>query len=151
MAAIVPNTPIVAPTGGDAAFKIIGGMAASCLVGALVTDIVYARAPDMVWVTFSVWLITIGLIVAAVATLVGLVDRVVHGRFGTLFSTRWPYLIGFALVVVVSIFNAFVHSRDAYQAVVPEGITLSAIAVVLLALTPIVGGAYSRTRVRKAP
>ena len=130
----------------DRPFRMLGGMAATCFIGALVTDIVYARAPDMVWV--SVWAITIGLIVAAVATLTGLVDRAVHRRFGTL-GTRWPYLLGFALVVVVEIFNAFVHSRDAYQAVVPEGITLSAVAVVLLVATLVVGRTHLRGTSRK--
>lgn len=135
--------------GGDLGFKMLGGIAATCFIGGLVTDIVYARDPDMVWVTFSVWAITIGLIVAAVATLFGLVARLVHHRLGTI-GALWPYLVGFAIVVIVEIFNAFVHSRDAYEAVVPDGITLSAVAVALLVLTPIVGSAFSRSRTRKA-
>lgn len=148
--ASIPNTTVVPPAGVDLPFKLIGGLAASCFIGALVTDIVYARSPDFVWVTFSVWAITIGLILAGVATLIGLVDRVVHGRFGLLLQTRWPYLAGFAAVVGIEFINVFVHSRDAYQAVVPEGITLSAVAVALLVLTPVAGRAISRSRTRKA-
>ncbi len=128
-------------------FRMVFGFAAACFVGALVTDIVYVEVPDMQWSNFSMWLITVGLIVAAVAanvglviaavaTLIGLIDRLVHGRFGML-STQWPYLLGFAAVVVVSIFNAFVHSRDAYQSVVPTGLTLSIVAVVTLLLIPV--------------
>ncbi len=132
----------------DLPFKLIGGLAASCFVGALVTDLVYLDTPDFMWVTFSVWLITVGLIVAGVATLAGLIDRLVHRRFGLL-ASRWPYLLGFAAAIVVSIFNAFVHSRDAYQAVVPDGLALSAIAVALLVLTPLVGRAYLDARSRK--
>ena len=132
----------------DLPFKLVGGLAASCFIGALVTDIVYSLAPDFKWVTFSVWLITFGLIVAAVATVVGLIHRLRRGRFGAVFA-YWPYLLGFAAAIVVSIFNAFVHSRDGYQAVVPEGLTLSAVAVLLLVLTPIVARTVSRTRIRK--
>ncbi len=138
------------PGDADTPFKLIGGFAAACFVGALVTDIVYAQAPEFMWVTFSVWLITVGLIVAGVAALVGLIDRIVHHRLGAL-GSRWPYLVGFAAVVVVSIVNAFVHSRDAYQAVVPEGIALSALAVLLLVLTAIVGRTVSRQSIRKSP
>ncbi|MEO8937415.1 MAG: DUF2231 domain-containing protein [Burkholderiaceae bacterium] len=144
------NRLVIAPVGNDLPFKWVGGFAASCFVGALFTDIVYAEAPNAMWVTFSVWLITIGLIVAGVAALVGFIDRVAHHRLGML-GNVWPYLIGFAAVVVVSIFNAFVHSRDAYQAVVPGGITLSAVAVALLVLTAIVGRAHTRSRTRKTP
>ena len=138
----------VDPAETDRLFRSIITVAASCFIGALVTDIVYARAPDFVWVTFSVWLITVGLLVAAVAALVGLVDRIVHKRLGTL-GSRWPYLVGIVAAVVVSIFNAFVHSRDAYQAVVPDGITLSAVAVLLLLLTPLAGRLLTPTRSRE--
>lgn len=143
-----PYTPAIAQD-GDLPFKLIGGLAASCFVGGLVADIVYSLSPDFKWVTFSVWLITIGLLVAALATVVGLIDRVRLNQFGSLFA-YWPYLLGFAAAVVVSIFNAFVHSRDAYEAVVPDGLTLSAVTVLLLLLTPIFARAVFRSRIRKA-
>ena len=139
---------VPAPVDRDLPFKLIGGLAASCCIGALVCDVVYTQSPDFMWVTFSVWLITIGLIVAGVAALVGLIDRLRRGRLGAL-SVRWPYLVGFAAVVIVSIFNAFVHSRDAYEAVVPDGIALSAVAVALLVLTPLFARAVLNTRHRK--
>ena len=135
---------------GDLPFKLLGAMSATCFVAALVTDIVYTRSPEFLWTTFSIWAITIGLFLAGFAALAGLIDRAVHHRFNT-FAGQWPYVLGFAVVVIVEIFNAFVHSRDAYESVVPEGIALSAIAVALLVLTAIVGRSYTRTRLRKAP
>jgi uncharacterized membrane protein len=42
---------------------------------------------------------------------------------------------GYALAVVVSLINAFIHSRDGYTAVVPTGLMLSALVVVILLLT----------------
>ena len=144
------NAPVVTRSeDADVPFKLFFGAAAFCFIGALVTDIVYAREPDMVWVTFSVWLITIGLILALVAVVVGAIDRLVRHRFGAL-SSRWPYVLGFAAASVVEIFNAFVHSRDAYLAVVPDGITLSAVTFVILVATALVGRAYSRTRTRRS-
>ena len=144
------NAPVVAVVQDtDVPFKLFFGAAASCFVGALATDIVYARAPEMVWVTFSVWLITIGLILALVAVILGAIDRAIHHRFGAL-TSYWPYLLGFAAASVVEIFNAFVHSRDAYEAVVPQGLALSVLAVALLALTSFVGRAHFRSRTRKS-
>jgi uncharacterized membrane protein len=133
----------------DRPFRAIFNLAVACFIGALISDIVYARAPDFIWAIFSIWLITVGLLISAAAALVGLIDRIVHRHFGTL-ASRWPYLVGIVAAVVVEIFNAFVHSRDAYLSVVPDGITLSAVAVVLLLLTPIVGRALSNNRTRKA-
>ena len=148
----MPSTAyeIEAPLHGhDLPFKLVGGLAAACFIAALVCDVVYVSSPDFKWVTFSVWLITCGLVIAGAATLIGLVDRLVRGRFGAL-GSYWPYLLGFAAVVLVSLINAFVHSRDAYEAVVPDGLALSVVAVALLGLTPILARAHTRARFRKA-
>jgi len=36
-----------------------------CFVGAFITDIVYWRSMSFIWETFSVWLLTAGLVGAA--------------------------------------------------------------------------------------
>ena len=43
-------------------------------VGALVTDLVYWRTASMMWETFSVWLITAGLIMGGCAAIAGAID-----------------------------------------------------------------------------
>lgn len=149
MASSLTNAVVARTESEDLPFKLLFGAAACCFVGALVTDVVYARAPDMVWVTFSVWLITIGLILAAIAVVAGAIDRLARRRFALLWS-RWPYVVGFAAASVVELFNAFVHSRDAYEAVVPDGITLSLVAVAILALTPIAARVWLRSSTRKS-
>jgi uncharacterized membrane protein len=52
-------------------------------------------------------------------------------------------VIGYALTILISLLNAFVHSRDAYTAVVPDGLTLSAIVVAVLLLTSWIGAALA--------
>jgi uncharacterized membrane protein len=47
----------------------------------------------------------------------------------------WPRAIGYGLAVLLALTNAFVHSRDGYTAVVPTGLTLSALVIVVLLLT----------------
>jgi uncharacterized membrane protein len=57
-------------------------------------------------------------------------------------------VVGYALAVLLSLTNAFVHSRDGYTAVVPTGLALSALVVVVLLLTARVGTALAnRSRV----
>ncbi|MGI4875970.1 MAG: DUF2231 domain-containing protein [Janthinobacterium lividum] len=117
-------------------FRLVFGFAAACFVGALATDIVYADGAEMQWSNFSMWLITAGLVVAAIAAVVGIVE-LFTSRPGRWLSTGWPLPVGAAAASIVALFNAFVHSRDAYQSVVPTGITLSIVTVVILVLIPI--------------
>jgi uncharacterized membrane protein len=55
----------------------------------------------------------------------------------------WPRGIGYAVAVLLSLTNAFVHSRDGYTAVVPLGLTLSALVVIVLLSTAWIGMASS--------
>jgi uncharacterized membrane protein len=83
------------------------------------------------WETFSIWLLTAGLLVAPFAGLALLFDLVVRRRS---FRPAWfPLLVG-VVGAVLSIFNAFIHSRDGYTAVVPAGLTLSAIVAVTIVI-----------------
>jgi uncharacterized membrane protein len=105
---------------------------AAYFVGALVTDLVYWRMPDVLWERFSIWLIAAGLIVAGLATVAYMIDLVGHRRID---RPAWPRAIGYALAVLLALTNAFVHSRDGYTAVVPTGLMLSGLVVLVLLLT----------------
>lgn len=120
-------------------FRLVFGLAAACFIVALITDIVYADVPDMQWSNFSMWLITAGLIVAAVAAMIGIVELLVT-RPTHWFRAGWALPVGAGAASIVSVFNACVHSRDAYESVVPTGLTLSIVAVVILLLIPIFEG-----------
>lgn len=103
---------------------------AACFIVTVVTDIAYARSANMAWETFSVWLLTIGLVAAGVIVAVGLIQAFGQGR--------WPAMtvrVGYAIALILSLVNAFVHSRDGYTSVMPTGLALSVIVVVVLALT----------------
>lgn len=105
-----------------------------CFFGALLTDITYARSYDMQWANFSVWLITAGLLLGGLGAVAALFDLATHRLVRTR-GSGWLYAFGYILAWVLSLFNAFVHSRDAYTSVVPAGLTLSAIVFVLLLIT----------------
>lgn len=106
----------------------------ACFVGTLFTDIVYARTADMQWANMSAWMLTVGLIVSVLVVIAGLVDFVGAPRIRRL-RAAWIHAVGNSLVIALSILNVFVHSRDAYNSVVPLGLTLSALVVVILAVT----------------
>ncbi len=137
----MPTT--IAATGFRRAFfPVLMSFPAACFIVTLITDIVYARSYNMAWETFSIWLLTIGLLAAVVFVIVGLFQALVQGL--------WPSMvarIGYAIVLILSIFNAFIHSRDGYTSVVPSGLALSIIVVLILLATWALDLATTRRRV----
>ena len=111
--------------------------------GAFVTDLAYWRTADVLWETFSDWLITAGMVTAGIAIIVFLIDLARGKRPRTL---AWPHAVGYALAVLLSLLNAFVHARDGYTAVVPTGVMLSGLVVVILLVMGLAGRAVAARR-----
>lgn len=100
-----------------------------CFIGALITDLAYTSAPDMMWIDFSSWLLLAGLIGAGFAAVVLIIELVRAGA-----ARRGTLTVHFILLVsamVVEILNSFIHARDGWTAVVPTGLWLSVLAAVL--------------------
>lgn len=110
-----------------------------CFVGAFITDLTYWGTDEMQWANFSIWLLTAGCIMSVFAGLAGAIDF-----FGNreIRRTRpgWPHVLGNVVALALSVINAFVHSRDAYTSVVPEGLILSGVVVLLLMFSAWMGG-----------
>jgi uncharacterized membrane protein len=100
-----------------------------CFIGALITDLAYARAPDMMWLDFSTWLLLAGLIGGGLAGVVLIVEAIRWGR-GRPAALGLHFLLLLA-AWVTEVFNSFIHARDGWTAVVPTGLALSIVAVVL--------------------
>jgi uncharacterized membrane protein len=104
------------------------GAGAALLIGAFLTDILYWWTLLPEWETFSIWLLTGALMLAALSGL-GLLLDVRLRRMPGISRARFLALGAAALL---SLLNAFIHSRDGYTAVVLQGLGLSAIVAVLL-------------------
>ncbi len=117
---------------------ILAAYPIACFTGAFLTDIAYAETYEMMWANFSVWLIAAGLVFGALAAIAGIVDYLVYRRQRPRRSAS-PHSIGNALVLLLSLANVFVHSRDAYTSVVPTGLILSGIVAVLVLVTSWLG------------
>jgi uncharacterized membrane protein len=110
-----------------------------CFIGALITDIVYAATAEMMWADFSAWLLVVGVIVGILAAIAGLIDLLSSRPVRSL-TTAWLHGVGNIVVLVLSIFNVLIHSRDAWTSVVPTGLILSIIVVLILPITGWLGG-----------
>jgi uncharacterized membrane protein len=120
--------------------KILVSFSAAYFAGALVTDLAYWQMPDVLWERFSIWLITAGLIMAGLAAIAYLIDLAGRRQID---RPTWPRVVGYGLAVLLSLINAFVHSRDGYTAVVPTGLMLSGLVIVVLLLTAWAGMALA--------
>ncbi|MEA2793184.1 MAG: hypothetical protein QOI87_564 [Bradyrhizobium sp.] len=128
---------------GQAILPIMVPFPIACFAGAFVTDLVYWQTADVMWEMFSVWLITVGLIMAGLAVIAFVIDLVGGKRSSTV---AWPHAVGYTLALLLSLINVFVHSRDGYTAVVPTGLTLSALVVVVLIIMGWLGSALVHRR-----
>jgi uncharacterized membrane protein len=134
------NLRLTAKPRGRPIHKMLVSFSAAYFAGALVTDLVYWQIPDVLWERFSIWLIAAGLIMAGLAAVAYVID-LAGGR--QIDPPAWPRVVGYALAVLLSLMNAFVHSRDGYTAVVPTGLMLSGLVIVALLLTAWVGMALA--------
>jgi uncharacterized membrane protein len=129
---------------GRSIHKMPVAFSAAYFSAALVTDLVYWRIPNVMWERFSIWLIVAGLVASGIAVIAYLIELAARSKIE---RPAWPGVVGYAVAVLLSLINAFVHSRDGYTAVVPTGLMLSGLVVVVLLLTALTGMASaSRSR-----
>lgn len=117
---------------------------ATLLIAAFATDILYWQSLLFQWNNFSGWLLTAGLVLAALAGIALVIDLVLR----RVRRIAWLRVGGLTAAALLSLLNAFVHSRDAYTAIVPEGIILSAVVTVILLAVGVGGWSLEARRTR---
>lgn len=126
--------------------RFLGGFPTSFFSLALVTDYAYMQSGVLQWQYFSTWLIVAALVTGGLAVLAGLVDWATGGARG---RRGFGWHFGLTIVaLLLGLVNAFVHSRDGWVAVVPQGILLSLLTVFLLYGGGFVGGLMDRPSAR---
>ncbi|MEH6565323.1 MAG: DUF2231 domain-containing protein [Halopseudomonas sp.] len=96
-------------------------------LGALLSDLAYAKSFQIEWSTFSSWLIAGGLVYAGLAIVCALLGLTrPHGRDGR----SLIYLLLLVAAWILGFINALVHARDAW-AMMPTGLILSVIVTLL--------------------
>jgi uncharacterized membrane protein len=120
----------------ESIYGLLNPIPFGCFVAALIFDIIYSETAVMLWDKGAAWLIVFGLLFAVVPRQVNLWQVWVTSRRTASRTDKLDFWLNL-LAIVVTIVNAFVHSRDAY-AVVPTGLTLSVITVILLSIGNII-------------
>ena len=102
--------------------------AATLLIATFVSDYLYWDTLLFQYNNFSGWLLAGGLIVTLLAAIAFVVDLVL----GRVKRVAWLRFAALTVAALLGVLNVLVHSRDAYTAVFPEGIALSAVVSAIL-------------------
>lgn len=113
-----------------------------CFTLTLLSDVAYWRTSNLMWHEFSSWLLLAGLVVGGIGVLAGLID--LFRRRTRLLRASWASTVGFLLVLALGVLNSFVHAGDGWTAIVPYGLTVSAVTVLLIVITVWLGRSTAR-------
>jgi uncharacterized membrane protein len=110
------------------------------LVATFICDLVFWRTGNGFWASAAFWSLSAAIVTALIAALAGFIDFAGNDRIRAL-PDAWQHMIGNLLAVVLAIINLWLRaSGDAAAAIMPWGLTLSAIIVALLLYTGWKGG-----------
>jgi uncharacterized membrane protein len=103
-------------------------------VATFVCDLTFWGTNNAGWVTGSIWLLGAGLIMGALAAVVGLTDALGDVQIRNLGPT-WLHAGGNVVVVLIELYNWYSRYAGGAEAVLPTGLILSLIVVLILLFT----------------
>jgi uncharacterized membrane protein len=121
--------------------RFLGGFPTAFFTLALVTDYAYLKSGTLQYQYFSTWLIVAALVTGGFAVLAGIIDWITGPKGSRGFGWHFGLTI---LALLLGLLNAFVHSRDGWVAVVPQGILLSLATVIVLYAGGFIGAMIDR-------
>lgn len=109
------------------------------VTSALAVDLAFALTSDAFWARLGLWIVGAALILGAFAAIFGILD------FFTVPLARehragWIHFIGNAVVLILTLINFLIRWDGVEAAVLPWGLTLSAVSAILLGITGWYGG-----------
>jgi uncharacterized membrane protein len=134
-----PNPKSTAQIAGHPIHPMLVPFPIAFFVGAFVTDILFWRAGTPGFAAASLWLLGAGLVMAALAALMGLIDLFGEPKIRRM-NDAWQHAGGNIMVVLIETYNFYIRYPDPPARVVPLGLALSLIVVVILLFTGWKGG-----------
>ena len=103
-------------------------------VGTFVTDLVFAFSGDPFWAAMSFYLLSAGLVMAALAALAGFTDFL-GDRLVRQHNAAWHHMIGNVVVVLFQVTNWIIRGEPDNTEILPSGLLISAAVAVILLYT----------------
>jgi uncharacterized membrane protein len=106
----------------------------ACFVLTFVSDLAFWKTSGDFWANASLWLLGIGLIMAALAAVMGLIDLTGDTQIRNL-SDAWLHAGGNVVAVLIELYNWYSRYAHGTEPIVPTGVVLSFIVVLILLFT----------------
>ena len=130
----MPNPKSTASIAGHPLHPMLVPFPIAFFVATLVCDLAFWRTEVPFWAAASLWLLGAGLVMAALAAVVGLIDFFGEPRIRAL-NDAWWHAGGNVLAVLIEVYNWYLRYQSGEAAIVPTGLLLSLIVVCILLFT----------------
>src|SRR5215217_7754935 len=108
----MPNPKSTAQIAGHPIHPMLIPFPVACFVLAFVSDLAFWRTANAFWASASLWLLGIGLIMAALAAVIGLIDVFGDAQIRAL-NDVWLHAGGNVAVVVLELYTGIPATRAA--------------------------------------
>ncbi len=106
----------------------------ACFVLTFVSDLAFWKTSNDFWATASLWLLGIGLIMAALAAVMGLIDVFGDEQIRNM-NDAWLHAGGNIIAVMIELYSWYSRYQRGSAAVIPTGLILSLVVVLILLFT----------------
>ena len=130
----MPNPRSTAQIAGHPIHPMLIPFPVACFVLTFVSDLAFYKTANEFWATASLWLLGIGLIMAALAAVMGLIDVFGDEQIRNL-SDAWLHAGGNVVAVLIELYNWYSRVQGGSSAIVPTGLVLSGVVVLILLFT----------------
>jgi uncharacterized membrane protein len=103
-------------------------------VSTFVCDLVFWATGSAIWATVTLWLLGAGLIMAALAAVMGVIDVVGDVQIRNL-SDAWLHAGGNIIAVLIELYNWYARYTHGSAWIIPTGLILSLVVVLILLFT----------------
>jgi uncharacterized membrane protein len=130
----MPNPKSTAQIAGHPIHPMLIPFPIAFFVSTFLCDVAYWQTANPIWVTASIWLLGAGLVMAALAALMGLIDVFGDVRIRNL-NDAWLHAGGNVLAVLIALYNWYSRYQHGSSAVLMTGLVLSLVVVLILLFT----------------
>lgn len=130
----MPNPKSTAQIAGHPLHPMLIPFPVAFFVGTFAVDLAFWKTGNAAWATASVWLLGAGLVMAALAAVMGLIDFLGEERIRNL-NDAWLHAGGNVLAVLLSLYNFYIRYSGDTSVIVPKGLIISLVVVLILLFT----------------
>jgi uncharacterized membrane protein len=130
----MPNPRSTAQIAGHPIHPMLIPFPVAFFVATFACDLAFWQSGNPASATASLWLLGAGLVMAALAAVMGLIDLIGEPQIRQL-SDAWLHAGGNIVAVLIELFNFYIRYPNPAPAVIPNGLLLSLVVVLILLFT----------------